>query len=119
MLDSIRFALIMAAVALAATGQLLFKRAAVSLPPLVSPQAFLSLFVSPWVWATAVVYAIGCLVWIVVLQRVPLSLAYPFVGLTFVAVPLGAAWVFSEPVGWHHLAGAVLIIAGIMLVATR
>ena len=45
----------------------------------------------------------------------PLHLAYPFMGLAFLIVPL-LAWAFlGEPLTWQTLVGGALILAGVSL----
>jgi undecaprenyl phosphate-alpha-L-ara4N flippase subunit ArnE len=53
------------------------------------------------------------LVWIVVLRDLPLSVAYPFISLSYVLVLAIAHLVFDEPVTGRHLTGTVLIVAGL------
>ncbi len=57
----------------------------------------------------------GMLLWLVVLQRVPVSLAYPMLSLNFVWVTLAAKFIWRETVTARHWLGIVLIILGILL----
>jgi multidrug transporter EmrE-like cation transporter len=85
---------------LLASGQILFKKTAISLPPLNSVDGFIALALNPWLWAALILYGTATLLWIIILQNVQLSLAYPFVALGFVLVPL-ASWLFySETLSW-------------------
>lgn len=62
-------------------------------------------------------YGGAALVWLLVLARVDVSLAYPFVGLGFV-VTMFLAWAFlGEPVTPQRVAGTLLIAAGIVVLA--
>ncbi|HYO00060.1 MAG TPA: EamA family transporter [Actinomycetota bacterium] len=54
--------------------------------------------------------------WILVLSRVPLSFAYPFVGLTYVMITLFGKFVLHEHVPNLRWAGLALIICGILVV---
>jgi drug/metabolite transporter (DMT)-like permease len=56
-------------------------------------------------------------VWL--LKTLPLNVAYPFVGLAFVIVPLLAAFFLDEPLDWRHLAGGALIASGVALASWR
>jgi drug/metabolite transporter (DMT)-like permease len=49
----------------------------------------------------------------------PLSLAYPFVALTFPLVGISSALLFNEPIGWRSLVGFALIVAGLALTAQQ
>jgi drug/metabolite transporter (DMT)-like permease len=109
-------ALTLACVLLIAVGQILFKLAAraatggAGLP--------WDLF-NGWLLAALVVYAAATLLWVWLLKVLPLNVAYPFVGLAFVIVPLLGAWLLGEPLDWRHLAGGALIVAGVGVASWR
>lgn len=98
-----------------ALGQILFKRAAETAPPLRDVGALLALAVNPYIWGALALYGLSTLLWIYLLQREPLSRAYPFVALRFVAVPALAWLMLSEPITPFFLAGTALMLAGIWL----
>ncbi len=72
---------------------------------------------SPWVIAGLGLYGIGALLWLFVLGRVPLSLAYPFVGIGFILTMLAGAFFLNESVSLIRIGGTVMIAAGCVLVA--
>lgn len=76
-----------------------------------------SLAQSPMVFVGLGLYGIGALLWLFVLGRVPLSLAYPFVGLGFIMTMLAGALWLDETVNFARIAGTVLIATGCVLVA--
>jgi drug/metabolite transporter (DMT)-like permease len=95
-----------------AIGQLLFKKAAVALPPTFSVSALL---LNGWLMASLILYGLTTLGWVWILRHAPLHLAYPFMGLAFLIVPV-LAWLFlGEPIGWRTLAGGVFIMVGVAL----
>lgn len=97
-------------------GQLLFKKAAASIPAIFSLPALL---MNGWLFAALVLYGITTLAWIWVLRHVPLHQAYPFMGLCFLIIPT-LSWLFlGEPLHWRTLAGGALILAGITLASTN
>lgn len=63
------------------------------------------------------VLGVSTLLWIWVLRTLPLNIAYPFMALAFVIVPLLTYFVLGEPLGWKNFVGAALIIAGVVLVS--
>jgi len=63
------------------------------------------------------VYALSAAAWIVVLSKLDLSLAYPFVGLGFVVTFLIGVLLLGEPASAGRLAGTLLIAGGAVLVA--
>jgi drug/metabolite transporter (DMT)-like permease len=98
-----------------ALGQVLFKRAAETAPPLHGLDGLAGLAINPYIWGALVLYGIATLLWIFLLQRWPLSRAYPFVALRFLAVPALAWLLLGEPITPFFVAGTALVVAGIWL----
>ena len=97
------------------TGQLMFKKAALTLPGNLSVLAVLH---NGWLLGAFIVYGVTTLGWVWILRHAPLHLVYPFMGLAFVVVPI-LAWAFlGETLGWRTLAGGALILAGVTLAST-
>jgi drug/metabolite transporter (DMT)-like permease len=69
------------------------------------------------VWAGLLTFVLSAAVWIVVLSRVSLSFAYPFVSLTYVIILLFDGLILHEPVSGIRWAGVALIVAGILLIS--
>ena len=98
---------------------MLFKQAALSLPT-VDKVAVVAEFVrNPWIWAAGVLYGVAVILWVVILQKLPLSTAYPFAALSFVVVPMAAAVLFQESFSIRTLLGSVLILSGIWVSTMR
>ncbi|PQZ93228.1 MULTISPECIES: 4-amino-4-deoxy-L-arabinose-phosphoundecaprenol flippase subunit ArnE [Pseudomonas] len=74
---------------------------------------------SPWLWAALLCLGLGLLVWLLVLQRLEVGIAYPMLGLNFVLVTLVARFVFKEPIDRRHWLGVVLVIAGVALLGRQ
>lgn len=98
-----------------AIGQLLFKKAADAMSGTVGWQ---SLLLNGWLWAALVLYGVMTLLWIWILRHAPLHIAYPFMGLAFLIVPVLAWMWLGEPLTWQTLAGGVLILAGVTLASS-
>ncbi len=62
-----------------------------------------------------VLLGIGLLLWLVVLARLDVSIAYPLLSLSYVVVMIAAKLFFDEQIPLHRWVGAFLIIAGIGL----
>ena len=62
-------------------------------------------------------YFLGALVWLLVLAKVDVTMAYPFVGLGFILTMIMGAWFLSEPVGVTRIVGTLLIVAGVALIS--
>jgi drug/metabolite transporter (DMT)-like permease len=77
----------------------------------------LTLATSPLVILGLGLYAFGALVWIFVLARLPLSTAYPFVGLGFILTMMIGAYFLNETLTATKIFGTLLIVLGCAFVA--
>jgi undecaprenyl phosphate-alpha-L-ara4N flippase subunit ArnE len=100
---------------LLALGQILFKYAAQTSPRVESLVGVTGLLFNPYLWAAGVLYAAATVLWLMILQHVPLSRAYVFAALGFAIVPLASAALFGDTLSPRFLFGAALIIAGVYL----
>ena len=78
-------------------------------------QAF-SLARSRWAWTWLICYACSTILWLVALRTVPLSQAFPILGLQFALVPIASAALLKETVVWEQWLGVAIIVIGVMLV---
>ncbi|MFM6854298.1 MAG: hypothetical protein ACKOUM_09490 [Sphingopyxis sp.] len=72
---------------------------------------------SPFVILGLALYGFGTLLWLFVLARLPLTAAYPFVGMGFIITMVIGATALGEHLSIMRMAGAVLIALGCVLVA--
>jgi undecaprenyl phosphate-alpha-L-ara4N flippase subunit ArnE len=70
---------------------------------------------SPWLWLALASLGSGLLVWLLVLQRLEVGIAYPMLSLNFVLVTLVARFVFHETIDRQHWLGVALVIGGVVL----
>lgn len=96
-------------------GQLFFKRAALAIPDGAGLAGWL---LNGWLIMALLLYGMTTLLWVWILRHAPLHLAYPFMGLAFLMVPIMAALWMDEPLHWQSLAGGALILAGVWLAAS-
>jgi drug/metabolite transporter (DMT)-like permease len=115
-MSAMHLALTLACVLAIAAGQILFKLAARSAT---GTAGFPWEFLNAWFVAAIAVYAAATFLWVWLLKTLPLNVAYPFVGLAFVIVPLMAAWFLGESLDWRHVAGGALIAAGVAVASWR
>lgn len=113
--------LILSSVAMSAFAQLLLKMGVSSVrlgagpgSPVASPVAMVT---SPLVMAGLALYGFGAVVWLYVLARLPLSAAYPFVGLGFVITMALGVLALGESLNPVRVAGTLLIAAGCVCVS--
>jgi drug/metabolite transporter (DMT)-like permease len=98
---------------LLASGQILFKYSAQSAPEFNDIPALVSILRIPSMWAAIILYGFATLLWVYLLQQIPLSKAYPFVALGFILVPLAGQFLFGEIVPRIYWLGVFLILIGI------
>lgn len=110
------FALIIATVLTVAGGQVLFKLGALASNHAPAAASLIERHANGWLIAALILYAAATGLWVYVLKTVPLGLAYPFFGLAFVVVPVASHFFLGEPLAWQHLAGGLVIAAGIWIV---
>ena len=60
-------------------------------------------------------YGISMLLWLITIKNVPLSLATPISGLTFVMIPILCAIFLDEKLTVQYFAGSLLIVLGISI----
>jgi multidrug transporter EmrE-like cation transporter len=78
---------------------------------------YLQALSSPLVWLGFMLYVSSAALWLWVLSRLDVSVAYPLVSLGFVITfTLGVLWL-GEPFSLQRLAGCTLIAAGVGLLA--
>ncbi len=96
-------------------GQVLFKLTSARTGAL-DAGGLLRLLADPYLILAFAIYGIGTVVWVYVLKSVPLSVAYPFMALTFCVVPLLAWLLLGETLSLRYGVGAALIVAGLLVV---
>jgi multidrug transporter EmrE-like cation transporter len=79
--------------------------------------ATLAVASNAWVVAGLALYFLGAVIWLVVLNRVPVSFAYPFVGLGFVLTALLAWGLLGEGLSIARALGTLLVTLGVALIA--
>ncbi len=113
-------------VLLMCTGQILFKKTA-----LILSQANLAISLNkiletliilikiPYFFFALLVYASATLFWLFILQKIPLSLAYPFTALAMVIIPILSIFLFQEKLSFYYWVGASFIVIGIFIISVK
>jgi drug/metabolite transporter (DMT)-like permease len=107
------FTLILLTVLALSVGQVLFKLAArglIGTEPLVQ-----QILVNHYLWIALAVYGVATAFWIGLLRQIPLHIAYPFVALAFLFVPILGYSFLNEPLRWQSLLGALVIAIGVWI----
>ncbi len=117
------FALIILSVALSAMAQIALKAGMSShsvayAMKLGTPlETAIQIAINPWVIGGLGLYFTGAMVWLVVLAKVDVSMAYPFVGLGFILTMIMANLLIGEEITTSRLAGTILIVLGVAVIS--
>lgn len=115
---------VLAAVVFVITGQTLLKVGMTIVGPIDGARARRTLslvrdIASVWqVYVGFTLYAISAALWILALATVPLSVAYPFLGLSYVGIAALSVAMLGEWLTPAQWLGIVLVVLGVVTVAT-
>jgi len=98
------------AILLGIAGQIVLKGAAVGAPSLFAQ------FMSPATLGGLVIYGAGAIPYVVALNKIPVSIAFPSVAASYAIVAVLAHLLWNEPLGWPQWGGIALIIGGVALI---
>jgi drug/metabolite transporter (DMT)-like permease len=74
----------------------------------------------PWVAAGLGLYATSTLIWLLIISRVRLSVAYPMISISYILVTVLSASVLHEKVAWPlAIPGLTCITLGVTLIGWR
>lgn len=114
------FIIVFVSVSLSAVAQMSFKHGVTQVH--VNPdmhvvyKAWLFL-TSPFVFIGLALYGVGTVLWLFALKQMDLSLAYPFVGMSFIMVFAFGVMFLGEPFNVSRLVGTIIIAVGILFLA--
>ncbi|WP_020375796.1 EamA family transporter [Sulfobacillus thermosulfidooxidans] len=77
----------------------------------------LQLLSQPLFYAGFLAYGASAVLWLKVLAKLPLTVAYPLVSLNFILVAIGAAFFLHERISWQTFVGLALIFGGIVVIS--
>ena len=107
-------------------GQILFKKTALILSQSYNSINISKLFESllilikiPYFFLALIVYASATLFWLFILQKITLSIAYPFTALAMVIIPVLSIFLFQEKLSLNYWIGASLIVIGIIIISVK
>ena len=64
-----------------------------------------------------IIYVISLCLWLLVLSRVPVNIAYPLSSMAYVFNAIGAYFIFGEHLSYPQVIGILIIIFGVYLLA--
>ncbi|EHL79073.1 EamA family transporter [Bacillus smithii] len=116
----INFVLILVNTLILVSGQFLWKYGMMK-----SGQSFssllgiLKLLLSPYILTGLILYGAATVLWLFILSKVPLSVAYPIQSLAYVFALFGAYFFFGETLTSWKIAGVLLIVAGVAMISVH
>lgn len=114
--------LVLVAVALGVSGELLFKTGIGQVPTLDLTgipgiaSSVLAILSNPLILAGFVCYGIGAVCWIFALSQLDLSYAYPMYALMYAFIPIAAMVFLKEQIPVGRWVGIALIVTGVVIV---
>lgn len=115
-----KYLLIAATLLLTAYGQLVVKARSIAMVDKGSSgrvEYIVAMFTDAGVISGLLAAVVASACWTLAIQRTSLSVAYPFMALTFVIVPIGSVLMFGERLSTLQVVGMVTIVAGVTVSA--
>ena len=115
------FVLLILAVLVASVGQILLKKGMMTVGgfdgDITILKYFLNTFTNIHVMIGLAFYVVGTLIWLIVLTKLPLSIAYPCLALGYVLVAISSKFVFSEQITALRWVGIITVCIGVFLIS--
>jgi drug/metabolite transporter (DMT)-like permease len=115
-MNLVNFLLILSNTCILVIGQFLWKYGMMKTTFPLNPLSMIKLLFSPFIFSGLVMYGVATILWLFILSRVPLSIAYPVQSIAYVLAVFGAYFVFHEPLSPAKIIGVILIILGVSLI---
>jgi drug/metabolite transporter (DMT)-like permease len=116
------YGLILGSVLIAACGQLMLRygmtRVRSDNPGVHKLNLLLAAARSPWVVGGLTVFGVSAMLWLITLSKVPLSRAYPFTAVGFIAILAASSILLDEVVGPRLWIGALVVVGGLLLIVS-
>lgn len=81
-----------------------------------STLGIIKLLVSPHILGGLILYGIATIIWLFILSKVPLSIAYPLQSIAYLITIFGAYFIFGEQITIWKIAGVLLIMLGVSMI---
>ncbi|MDN0033671.1 EamA family transporter [Oscillibacter valericigenes] len=116
------FVLILSSVLLNCMAQLCMKKGMMGVGELSGGMSGLmsaipSMITNGFLWISAACYVVSIVLWLVVLSRVDVSYAYPFLSIGYVVAAVVGYFAFAENLSPIRIAGIIVICIGVILIS--
>ncbi len=76
----------------------------------------IKLILVPWIWVGLIFSCLSLFIWLFVLSKADLNLAFSIDSMHYVFIAFASSWILREKVGFKRWLGTLLIVVGIVLV---
>ena len=104
------YANLAAGIVLGIAGQLALKSAASNSATITTQ------FLNPLTIVGFALYVFAAIFYILALRKIPVSTAFPSVAASYAVIAVLGHFLWNEPLGWHQIAGIILIGSGVLLI---
>ena len=108
-----KYVLLASSMLLAILGQFFLKKGVLASTLTPSIESILKTLLSPLILLGLIIYGASAIIWLFVLQRFPLSVAYPALSLTYIVVVAISVVLLKEPVTPSKVVGLLFIVIGV------
>ena len=78
--------------------------------------AIVRVLISPYILSGLFLYGLATVLWLFILTKVPLSVAYPLQSVAYIIAVFGAFFFFQEEITLWKILGVILIMAGVSFI---
>jgi multidrug transporter EmrE-like cation transporter len=111
-----KYVYLLSSIVISVIGQLFLKKGVSSSNLSFNLPSIIKTFFTPEVFFGFVLYGLSAILWLFVLQKFPLTVAYPFLSLTYVIILIAGVFWLQEPLSFIKVVGVILILLGVVLV---
>ena len=112
----VNFMLILLNTLILVSGQFLWKYGMQNQTISLSITSILKVLFSPYVFSGLAMYGFATVIWLYILSKVPLSVAYPVQSLAYIFAVFGAYFIFNETLTIYKVLGCLFIMLGVSLI---
>lgn len=111
-----KYILLLVSMSLAVVGQFLLKKGVILSTLTFNITSIIKTLFSPLILLGFTLYGISSIIWLFILQKFPLSVAYPALSFTYVVIVALSVLLLKEPFTSYKLIGIIFIVFGVFLI---
>ncbi|OMP66644.1 EamA family transporter [Domibacillus epiphyticus] len=78
--------------------------------------SIVKLFFTPYIFTGLAMYGLATVLWLFILTKVPLSVAYPLQSSAYIIAVIGSFFIFGESITIWKIAGVCFIMLGVSMI---